>query len=65
MSKNTFKLIAAILQPLIWWGIYILLQPIALKHDAEFGLSLVCSLTCVACFFALVIPVIDKASDPK
>jgi len=58
--KDKLLLIIAGLQPIIWWGVYNIFQPIANTHNSEFGLGAACVISGGVIMFSIIVPIVDK-----
>lgn len=45
---------AALVQPMLWWSIYIMLRQVALKNNSEMGLGFVCMVSALLCICLFV-----------
>jgi cell division protein FtsX len=59
-TKEVIILLLAAIQPIIWWGVYNLLQPIAKVSDSEVGLGFSCLITAVILMIGLTIAATNK-----
>lgn len=62
MNKIPYYLMLLLgtVQPLVWWLVFVSLQPLALTGQSSDGLVAACVITCFCTMLALIIPAAVK-----
>lgn len=58
--KDFILIIIGALQPILWWFVYNLFEPIAKAHNSEGGLTIACYFSAVIIMCGFIVPIISK-----